>query len=56
LLVAAWHVAQEAYAKDIRVTVEQMENSQKVSLAAKLHDPKDALRTYDGLFSDAFVR
>jgi ABC-type nitrate/sulfonate/bicarbonate transport system substrate-binding protein len=55
LLAAAWQVAQKAHAKDIRVTVMQLENSQKVSLAAKLLDPKDALKTYDGLFSDEFV-
>jgi len=56
LLAAAWDVAQKAHAKDIRVTVPQLENSQKVSLAAKLLDPKDALKTYDGLFTDEFVR
>ena len=56
LLGAAWNVAQNAHAKDIRVTPVQLENSQKVSLAAKLLDPKDALKTYDGLFSDEFVR
>jgi len=56
LLAAAWQVAQKAHAKDIRVTVPQLENSQKVSLAAKLLDPKDALKSYDGLFSDEFVR
>jgi len=56
LLAAAWNVAQKAHAKDIRVTPVQLENSQKVSLAAKLLDPKDALKTYDGLFSDEFVR
>lgn len=56
LLAAAWKVAQKAHAKDIRVTVPQLENSQKVSLAAKLLDPKDALKSYDGLFSDEFVR
>ena len=56
LLAAAWQVAQKAHAKDIRVTVAQLENSQKVSLAAKLLDPKDALKSYDGLFSDEFVR
>jgi ABC-type nitrate/sulfonate/bicarbonate transport system substrate-binding protein len=55
LLAAAWQVAQTAHAKDIRVTVPQLENSQKVSLAAKLLDPKDALKTYDGLFSNEFV-
>ena len=43
-------------AKDIGVTVPQLENSQKVSLAAKLLDPKDALKSYDGLFSNEFVR
>jgi NitT/TauT family transport system substrate-binding protein len=56
LLAAAWHMAQKAHAKDIRVTVVQLENSQKVSLAAKLLDPRDALKTYDGLFSEEFVR
>ena len=56
LLAAAWQVAQKAHAKDIRVTVAQLENSQKVSLAAKLLNPKDALKSYDGLFSDEFVR
>jgi hypothetical protein len=56
LLAAAWNVARKAHAKDIRVTPVQLENSQKVSLAAKLLDPKDALKTYDGLYSDEFVR
>lgn len=56
LLALAWQVAQKAHAKDIRVTLPQLENSQKVSLAAKLLDPKDALKSYDGLFSDEFVR
>ena len=56
LLGAAWQVAQKAHARDIRVTAVQLENSQKVSLAAKLLDPKDALKTYDGLFTDEFVR
>jgi len=56
LLAAAWKVAQTAHAKDIRVNVRQLENSQKVSLDAKLLDPKDALKSYDGLFTDEFVR
>ncbi len=56
LLNAAWKVAQKAHAKDIRVTVAQLENSQKVSLDAKLLDPKDALKSYDGLFTDEFVK
>ena len=56
LLAVSWKVAQTAHAKDIRVTVRQLENSQKVSLDAKLLDPKDALKSYDGLFTDEFVR
>ena len=56
LLAIAWQRTQKAHAKDIRVTVPQLENSQKVSLAAKLLDPKDALKSYDGLFSNEFVR
>ncbi len=56
LLAAAWKVAQKAHAKDIKVTVQQLENSQKVSLDAKLLEPKDALKSYEGLFTDEFVR
>ncbi len=56
LLAAAWKVAQQAHAKDIRVTVPQLENSQKVSLVAKLLDPKDALKSYDGLYTDEFLK
>ena len=33
-----------------------LENSQKVSLEAKLLEPKDALKSYDGLYTDEFVR
>jgi ABC-type nitrate/sulfonate/bicarbonate transport system substrate-binding protein len=56
LLAEAWKVALKAHAKDIRVTVAQLENSQKVSLDAKLLEAKDALKSYDGLFTDEFVR
>ena len=56
LLAAAWKVAQTAHAKDIRVTRQQLENSQKVSLDSKLLDPKDALTSYDDLFTDEFVK
>jgi hypothetical protein len=56
LLAEAWKAAQKAHAKDIRVVVAQLENAQKVSLVAKLLDPKDALTSYDGLFTDEFVK
>jgi ABC-type nitrate/sulfonate/bicarbonate transport system substrate-binding protein len=56
LLAAAWKVAQKAHAKDIRVTVAQLENSQKVSLGAKLLEAKDVVKSFDGLFTDEFLR
>lgn len=56
LLAAAWKVVQKAHAKDIRVTLEQLKHSQKVSLDAKLLDPKDALKSFDGLFTDEFLQ
>jgi ABC-type nitrate/sulfonate/bicarbonate transport system substrate-binding protein len=56
VLGAAWKVVQQAHPKDIRVTLVQLVNSQKVSLDAKLLDPKDALTSYDGLFTDEFLK
>jgi ABC-type nitrate/sulfonate/bicarbonate transport system substrate-binding protein len=55
LLTVAWKVAQTAQAKDIRVTVPELEHSQKVSLDAKLLDAKDALTSYDDLFTNEFL-
>jgi ABC-type nitrate/sulfonate/bicarbonate transport system substrate-binding protein len=56
MLLESWKVAQKAHAKDIRVNVPMLENSQKVSLVGKLLDPKDALTKYDDLFTDEFVK
>lgn len=56
LLAGAFKVVAQAHARDLRVTVPGLENSQKVSLEAKLLEPKDALTSYDGLFTDAFAK
>jgi hypothetical protein len=56
LLGEAWKWTQQAHAKDIRVKIPQLVNSQKVSLEAKLLEPKDALKSFDGLFTDEFVK
>jgi sulfonate transport system substrate-binding protein len=56
VLAAAWQVVSKSHAADIRVTVPGLEHSQKVSLEAKLLDPKDALKSFDGLYTDEFVR
>ena len=56
LLEAAWKIVSQAHAKDLRVPIGALENSEKVSLEAKLLDPKDKLASYDGLFTDEFLR
>jgi hypothetical protein len=56
LLATAWKVVQTAHAKDIRVNVTMLQNSQKVSLVAKLLDPKDALTSFDDLFTNEFIK
>jgi NitT/TauT family transport system substrate-binding protein len=56
LLNAAWQVVSKAHAQDARVTVEGLVNSQRVSLEAGLLEQKDALKSFDGLFTDEFLR
>jgi ABC-type nitrate/sulfonate/bicarbonate transport system substrate-binding protein len=56
LLAAAWQVVARAHARDIRVTVAGLDNSQKVSLEAKLLEAKDALKSFDGLYTDQYLR
>jgi NitT/TauT family transport system substrate-binding protein len=56
LLAEAFKVVSAAHAKDVRVTVPGLEHSQKVSLEAKLLKPEDALKSYDGLFTDEFTK
>ena len=56
VLNAAWQVVSKAHAEDARVTVAGLENSQRVSLEAGLLEQKDALKSFDGLFTDEFLR
>jgi len=56
LVAAAWKVAQTAHAKDIKVTIAQLENAQKINLGTKLIEPKDAVTNYQELFTDEFVK
>jgi NitT/TauT family transport system substrate-binding protein len=56
VLEAAWQVVSQAHARDIRVTLPGLDHSQKVSLEAKLLEPKDALKSFEGLHTDEFVR
>jgi ABC-type nitrate/sulfonate/bicarbonate transport system substrate-binding protein len=56
ILQEAWQLVVKAHAKDLNVSTASLDNSQKVSLEAKLLEPKDALQSYDGLFTDEFLR
>lgn len=56
LLKAAWDVTQKAHAKDIRVNKTMLDNSQSVSVVAKLMPESDLLKSYDGLYTDEFVK
>jgi NitT/TauT family transport system substrate-binding protein len=56
LLKAAWGTTQKAHAKDIRITKEMLDNAQKVSIEAKLIEPGDVVKSYDGLYTDEFLK
>ena len=56
VLAAAWATVSQSHAKDLRVTVPGLEHSQKVSLEARLLEPKDVLTSFAGLYTDEFVR
>jgi ABC-type nitrate/sulfonate/bicarbonate transport system substrate-binding protein len=55
VLAAAWQVVSRAHAGDIAISVAGLENSQKVSIEAKLLDPKDTLANFDGLHTQEFL-
>jgi len=54
--LAAWKTVSQAHARDLRVTVPGLTHSQQVSLEAKLLESKDELKSFDGLYTDEFIR
>jgi sulfonate transport system substrate-binding protein len=55
VLAAAWKVVSRAHASDLRVTETELEHSEKVNLEAKLLNPKDKLKSYNGLYTDKYL-
>ena len=55
LLESAWKVVAPGHPKDLRIPVVALANSEKVSIDAKLLDPKDKLSSYDGLYTDEYL-
>jgi ABC-type nitrate/sulfonate/bicarbonate transport system substrate-binding protein len=56
VLAAAWKTVAAAHARDLRVTVPGLDHSQKVSIEAKLLMGKDTLTSFDGLYTNEFVK
>jgi ABC-type nitrate/sulfonate/bicarbonate transport system substrate-binding protein len=56
VLAEAWKTVAAAHAADVRVTIDSLAHSQEVSLEAKLLEPKDELKSFDGLYTDEFVK
>jgi NitT/TauT family transport system substrate-binding protein len=56
VLAAAWQVVAKAHAGDVRISPAGLDNSQKVSLEAKLLEAKDTITSFDGLHTDEFLR
>jgi hypothetical protein len=55
VLAAAWKVVSQAHAADLRVTEQVMAQGDKVNIEAKLLKPEDKLKSYDGLYTDAYL-
>jgi hypothetical protein len=55
VLSAAWQVVAQAHARDIAVQAPGLDHSQRVSIEAKLLDPKETLASFDGLYSGDYL-
>jgi ABC-type nitrate/sulfonate/bicarbonate transport system substrate-binding protein len=55
VLAAAWTVVAQAHATNLRVTDAMLATAENVSIEAKLLDPKDKLKSYDGLYTDKYL-
>ena len=56
LVAAAFEVSRTATPRDVRVSKENLDNSQKFNVNAGVLKPEDVLKSYDGLFTDEFVK
>jgi NitT/TauT family transport system substrate-binding protein len=55
LLTEAWKTVSKAHTTDLRITPALLAQGDKVSIEAKLLDPKDKVQSYDGLFTDQYI-
>ena len=56
VLAAAWKTVAAAHATNLHITDALLATGEKVNIEAKLLDPKDKLASYDGLYTDEFLK
>jgi NitT/TauT family transport system substrate-binding protein len=56
VLATAWKVVAQAHATDLRVTEAVLAQGERVNIEAKLLDPKDKVASYDGLYTDQYLK
>lgn len=56
LLNAAFKVVRAATSPDVRVTAPALDNGQRFNVDAGVLKPEEVLKSYDGLFTDEFVK
>jgi ABC-type nitrate/sulfonate/bicarbonate transport system substrate-binding protein len=56
VLATAWKTVAAAHATDLRVTAAVLAKGDEINAEAKLLDPKDKVASYDGLFTDQYLK
>ena len=56
VLKAAWKTVAAAHATDLRVNAKLLETGDKMNVEAKLLKPEDQVKSYDGLFTDEYLK
>jgi ABC-type nitrate/sulfonate/bicarbonate transport system substrate-binding protein len=56
LVAAAFAVSRAATPKDVRISAKSLDNSQQYNVNAGVLKAEDLLKSYDGLFTDEFVK
>jgi len=56
VLKAAWKTVSAAHASDLHVTAKLLETGDKMNVEAKLLKPEDQVKSFDGLFTDQFLK
>jgi ABC-type nitrate/sulfonate/bicarbonate transport system substrate-binding protein len=55
VLATAWKIVAQAHATDLRVTEPVLAQGDKISIEARLLDPKEKLQSYGGLYTDQYL-